>query len=724
MTNTKINQPFRNRLATAIRLFTTGFSVLVASSSVLAESNKPDEESVEEVFITGKYTINERIDTATGLGLTLQETPQSVSVITSYRIQDQDLRSLTDIVNNAPGISAKGLDSARQTYSSRGFVIDNYQLDGVPISWIGGGEAGESQSDTSLYERVEVVRGATGLLTGAGNPSASINLVRKHATSEAFSGKASVSAGRWNTHRINTDISSPLNRSGSVRGRLVANYQDGDSFRDLAGDTKSVLYATFDVDATDNTLIRVGASYQDNDPTASTWGGLSSWYSDGTRTDWDRSTTVAANWSSWGSTVENYFAELIHNFGEDWEAKISWNRNVNAADLDLVFLFGVVDRETGLGLGASPYRADTERDQTSVSFQLSGSYELFGRKHDVTFGAIDSHEESVSSSYSRTDVAPVGNFFEWDGNYPQPAWGESSRNVDLETNQFGAYAATRLSLADPVKLIVGARIADWERDGISFGGEESYGDTGVVIPYAGILVDITSEHTFYASYSEIFQAQDLRDRNFNTLDPIIGESREIGLKSRFFDEALHTTITYFDIQQDNLGQADGAPITLENGDMFQPYRGAEGANSSGYELEVVGRILGEWDISFSYTNFTVEDAESEPVNTNQPDELLKLYTTYRFAGALDKLTIAGGVNWQSANYTATNNPFTGDPERLTQDAYSLVSFMARYEFNSDLDIQLNVDNALDETYFNQIGFFNQLEYGEPRDITLSLAYRF
>ena len=72
----------------------------------------------------------------------------------------------------------------------------------------------------------------------------------------------------------------------------------------------------------------------------------------------------------------------------------------------------------------------------------------------------------------------------------------------------------------------------------------------------------------------------------------------------------------------------------------------------------------------------------------------------------------------------TSNLVTGDPERLEQDAFSLVSMMARYDLTSNLSAQVNVENLLDETYYSQIGFYNQLEYGQPRNITASVRYRF
>ena len=103
---------------------------------------------------------------------------------------------------------------------------------------------------------------------------------------------------------------------------------------------------------------------------------------------------------------------------------------------------------------------------------------------------------------------------------------------------------------------------------------------------------------------------------------------------------------------------------------------------------------------------------------------MKLYSTYRFGGALERLTVAGGVNWQGREYMNATNPVTGATNRLEQDAFSLVSLMARYDISSNLSAQLNVDNLLDETYYSQIGFYSQLEYGQPRNITATLRYRF
>ncbi|WP_288132804.1 TonB-dependent siderophore receptor [Microbulbifer sp.] len=716
-----IRSPFMRRsLATAIACAAAGPLGFAAAEE--QKTTKNEQQAIEEVVVTSRYTSNDRVDTATGLGLSLYETPQSVSMVTAQRISDQNLESLTDVVNNAAGVSARAQDSTRHTYSARGFAINNYQVDGIPIYWQPGGNAGETQSDMSLYERVEIVRGATGLLTGAGNPSASINLVRKHADSKEFAADLNASAGRWNTYSATADVSTPLNESGSVRGRFVSHILDGESFRDLAEESKTVFYGVIDADLTDNTLLRVGASRQDNEPKASTWGGLPTWHTDGSRTDWDRSKTLAADWTTWSSTVDHLYLDLVHNFG-GWTAKFSVNNNTNTSDQKLLYLSGTPDKETGLGMSASPRNAATEREQTSVSLQLSGTYALFGREHELTLGAVDHSDDSIATSRARSDVAPVGDFNAWDGSYPEATWGDNNVDIDQTTDQFGLYAATRLSITDNFKVIAGGRIAEWEQSGVSYGSTQEFGDDDIFIPYAGALYEFNDQHTLYASYTEIFQPQNLQDRNGDFLDPVTGKSKEVGLKSLYFDGALQTTVSVFDILQDDVGQPDGNfPVPgIENS---QAYYAAKGAGSQGYELEVVGELMPGWDLSFSYTNFDAEDAAGNAVNTSQPEELLKLFTTYRFADRLEGLTVAGGVNWQGRNYTDTINAATKAPERLTQDAYSLVSLMARYQFTEQLSGQLNLDNLLDETYYSQIGFYNQVEFGEPRNITASVNYRF
>ena len=199
----------------------------------------------------------------TKMTLTARDIPQSVSIISKQRMQDQQLQSLGDVLKNTTGITEKVADLDRSTFYARGFMIDNYMVDDIPTVFEENWNLGDAASDTAIYDRIEVVRGATGLMSGAGNPSASVNMVRKHADSREFVGDVSASYGSWDKQRYVLDLSAPLTDSGNVRGRVVAGYQDRNSYIDHYGADKKFIYGVVDADLTDATTLSVGYEYQE-----------------------------------------------------------------------------------------------------------------------------------------------------------------------------------------------------------------------------------------------------------------------------------------------------------------------------------------------------------------------------------------------------------------------------------------------------------------------------
>ncbi|WP_425528343.1 TonB-dependent receptor domain-containing protein [Xanthomonas oryzae] len=167
----------------------------------------------------------------------------------------------------------------------------------------------DSALDVALYDRVDVVRGATGLLTGSGNPQVSINLVRKHAVSRDFTGTVSVGGGDVNKTRRVADVTVPLSPEGTVRAHAVGVYQDGESDMERYSLRKKIGSAIVDADLTDSTLLSVGYECQKKESNDVTWGGLPLFYSDGTRTDYKRSFNPAADWTFWDTRLQRTQAE-------------------------------------------------------------------------------------------------------------------------------------------------------------------------------------------------------------------------------------------------------------------------------------------------------------------------------------------------------------------------------------------------------------------------------
>lgn len=707
--------------------------IAAAPTAVLAQETQDETSASEqrtsdsEIVVSGRYIIDEQIDTATGLGLTPQETPQSVSVMTAQRILDQNLVSAADVLINSVGVSVNELDDIRNQFYARGFEIKNIQVDGVPLAWTLAGGAGETSIDVSVYERVEIVRGATGLLTGAGDPSASVNFVRKHADSEAWTGYLSASYGSWNNWRVSADVGGALTSDGRIRVRGVARYEEGDSYIDLYHNKKFVLYGVVDADLTDTTLLRAGIVHQEGRPDAPAWGNLPNFYSDGTETDWPRSKSTTADWAYWNTVNQNIFATLKQEIGDDWSITLNYNRLKNAEEAQLLYLSGTVDKATGEIQYAYPYKDQGSSVQNSIDAQIKGTLHLFGRDHELALGALHSVQERYNDGFAALSYPASGPQYEdWDGTaYPNPGFSTTpDRAVEEKVTQTGFYGALRLNLADRLKVIGGGRIASWKQKGISYGVTSDYGDDGVFIPYVGALFDVTPDHRLYASFTKIFQPQSEVDIDLRQLDPIQGKAYEVGLKSAFFDQALQTSIALFRIEQDNLAEVAGIIIPPGGGLPQNYYVPVDGVTSKGFEVEVTGSPVEGWNINFGYSQFKAEDKDGNPANVSQPRKLLKLFTTYRIPIGEGALTLGGGVNYRSEAYSLGTNPVTAAPYRFQQDGYALVSLMARYEVNENLQFQANVENLFDKTYYAQVGFYEQYRYGAPRNFTVGATYSF
>lgn len=660
---------------------------------------------------SGSYT-TPATAAATGLSLSLRDTPQSVSVLTRQQIEDQGLLSLNDAMRSVTGIHVVSSDSDRSDFYSRGFYVDNLQYDGVPTS-IGLSFYGESGNDTTIYDRVEVVRGATGLLTGAGNPSASINMVRKHANSKVFTGSASASVGSWNHHRGTVDLSMPLTQDGRIRARVAGMAEERDSHVDLYHARKQVFYGVIDADLTPDTTLSVGADYQANRPTGSTWGGLPLVFTNGMPADWSTSKTTAANWTRWNSTNKSIFANLQHRFGNDWKLKANFVHRDSAYDAKLLYLMRQPDITTGLGMAALPNYSEYSFQQNSADLQVTGGWELGGRRHEAVVGLTSSRAREHKAGHARTSpLQDVGNYYQWDGSYAEPTWGPLTTSSLDHTRQDALYGALRLSLADPVKLIVGGRQSSWKVRSLS-----EVRDHNVFIPYAGLVLDLSEGFSAYASYTDIFQPQNYRDRGGSYLDPVAGKSFEIGIKGEHLNGRLNSSLSVFRIQQDNVAQLDEGQVVPGTTDFA--YYGAKGVTSKGFEAQVSGELATGWNLSAGIAHTVARDAQGLSINAWAPKTQAQLFTSYRLPGGWNQLTVGGGLQWQSR--TRASVFVAGNDLVFEQKSFATASLMARYAFSPRLSLQLNLNNLFNKKYYVNID--GQGQFGTPRQAMAVLNYK-
>ncbi|MGO3743145.1 TonB-dependent siderophore receptor [Kerstersia sp.] len=663
---------------------------------------------------SGAYTVRQT-SAAARLPLSLRETPQSVTVMTRQRLDDQQLSSVQQALEQTIGISSQTLDSERVSFHARGFAIDSFQYDGIPTEFLDGA----SFLDTAFYDRIEVVRGATGLLTGAGNPSASVNLVRKR-PGRAFAATLSASAGSWDNYRGLADLSAPLADEGRVRMRVVGVYQDRHSFIDLYQQKKQAFYGIIEADITDATLLSAGYDYQNIKPTGTTWGGVPRWYHDGTQTDWRRSKTLAAQWSHWDNRISTAFAKLEHTFGNDWNAQLSFNQQRNNAHAQLFSGLGYPDRASGAGLLPVALASDAHTRQNSLDAMLSGPFELLGRRHELTLGMLHSRRHGDDNSTGFVFPAtPIGNYNDWSGNYPQPDFSAQARTqTQTVTRQRGIYGVARFSLGARLKLIAGGRLNRYEINQQTGRQHFHNKETGKFTPYAGLVFDLSEQHSAYASYTTIFNPQTSRDRDNRVLSPTRGKNAEIGLKSEYLDGRLNTALALFDIRMDNVAQIDAGQMLP---DGTQAYYAASGTKSRGFDAEIQGEPLRGWNLYAGISHFTASAATGARLSPQLPRTTARLFTTWQLPGSWQPLTLGAGLNWQSRFYQTATSP--AGLVTTGQASYVLASVMARYAISPQLEATLNVNNLFDKKYAVMSGFYNQVLYGEPRNAMLTLSYR-
>lgn len=684
---------------------------------------------------SGAYVSALPVSTATPLGLSIRETPQSVSVITQQRMRDQGLSTIAQVMAQTPGITLFSLGSERTGFTSRGYSITNYQLDGVSThSENLGLNAIPSQSlaDMALYDRIEVLRGASGLMTGAGDASGAINMVRKKPTAQ-FQASVEGELGSYDERRAMADIAGPLNEARTVRGRLVTVYEEGDGIIDGYSRDKKVVYGVVEADLSSDTKLTAGVTHQRKRSNGSlSYLGFPLFYSNGAMTDLPRSFSPAAKSNRFDTKSTDLFATLEHALANDWKLKISANRVQSSQEERSIYLDvsgGFPDQATGDGLLLNADYRDYQLQVNSVDVNMRGPFSAFGRQHELVLGMDYSEFQSTTDGRFGGGVASTpANLYRWNRT-ATPAFGNAVVTYDSTRRQASAYAASRFTLSERLKLIAGAKVLRYSENYISdapsvnFYSASPASESRVFTPYGGLVFDIDGTHSAYASYSTIYQPQASQDRYGKLLAPREGKTFEAGIKSGWLDGRLNTSAALYQIRQSNLAESD--PGYTVPGTNNPANRTVKGARTQGMDLEATGAITPSWNISASWSYSQTENNSGKAILSTFPRHLVKLWTTYRLPGELHRLTLGGGVNWQSRVYSDIDAWQINSTLHWEQKAYSVASLMARYDVSDKLSATANVANLFDKRYTASVSdWWYSGMHGPARKVALTVRYQF
>nr|WP_277405177.1 TonB-dependent siderophore receptor [Achromobacter xylosoxidans] len=681
---------------------------MTAAGPVAAQASD-DAATLPAVTVSGERDATAPAPTMGKLPLTVRETPQSITVIGQEQMRQQNLQSLDEVMRHATGITVRPYQQLTTAYYARGFQVDSYEQDGVPVLM---GNQAASPQDMAVYERVEILRGANGLLHGAGNPAATVNLVRKRPQREfAFSG--ALSAGSWDRYRAEADLGGPLNDSGSVRGRIVTALEDRGYFYDVADQKSALFYGIGEVDLGPDTVLSAGLQYQRIRSTTNMAGVPR--YKDGGDIGLKRSTYLDAAWDRFNWNTTRVFADLEHRFGQGWSAKVSANYLTADSNLKYAGAYGAIDRQTGLGAALTGGAYKFDNTQASVDAYVSGPVQLFGRRHELLLGgnAQRTTTEQYSGQLLPALRVPV-NVFDWDPrSVPEPGVGPYTSPGETRARQQGVYGMGRFSLADPLTLVLGGRMSWWNQDAPASRQRIDPEFT----PYGGLIVDLDRQWSLYGSYAEVFQPQTQLTRDGQGLDPVTGTNYEAGIKGELMDGALNVSLAVFQIRQKNRAQQDPAwPCVGQN---CYYVAGGE-VRSRGFEAEASGNITPYWTVAAGYTfntskYLTDTQAGGQPFASFTPRHIFRLWTNYALPTMQRRLSVGGGLQVQSG-YSTVSGPVT-----LRQGGYALVDLRLAYRVDKHLTAALNVNNVFDRGYYQSLsGTAWNNRYGEPRNLMLTL----
>ncbi|WP_216362522.1 TonB-dependent siderophore receptor [Bowmanella denitrificans] len=705
------------------------FMGLVLSGQTIAqqeiEQNAPGSalERMEKISVVGKQLDQ---GTPTRLPLTVREIPQSISEVSRALMDAANMLDINDVMMNIPGVNVTLYDSQRPLYFARGFQITDFQVDGIP-TYSG---STNQEYDTALYERIEVIRGANGLFSGVGSPSATVNLLRKR-PGNAFSASVSATAGSWDMRRGVADVSSPFDSEGQIRGRLVLAHQNSDSFRDRYSEDKTAYLAIIEGDLGDNTTAAIGYQRQDNNPQGTIWGTIPIHAADGSEANMPVSTSFAPNWTHWQRESSTLFADLQHSFNTDWQAKVSVQKTDGDVSSLRVYASGFPDKNTGQGMLLRAGIGAGDDSRTSVDLYLTGSYQAFGLEHDLILGATWSELESTTLGFTSLSgwTYQVPDAWHYDGQAPMPEYSRTGAYRIATTKQQGLYIANRFRLADDLSLIGGARLSSWRTGTDNFDTEGSYAATTgqykvskEVTPYVGLVYDLNEDHALYASYTDIFTPQNYKDKNNNLLAPVLGSNVELGIKSELLDGQLSATVAIFKTRQDNYAVRDESQPDNSLPDGSSAYRGVNGTESRGLEMSVSGHINQDWLVNAGYTYVDTKRHNNDKIWTNLPEHSAQLSTHYDLGDWVNGLTLGGGFNWQgeTIGYGVTH-PQQADGVTYKQSPYVLANLYVNWQFTDKLSSTFSVTNLFDKVYWANIDYAN---YGKPRQVSLSLTWQY
>ena len=622
-------------------------------------SNHLHAQGVQPQQDTANKTLDEVIVTANKFLQKQGETGKVVTIITQDQLQKSFGKSISEILNQQPGININGADNnlgTNQTVYTRGASSANtlIMLDGVPLYDASGISNEFDLNNFALdnIERIEILKGTQSTLYGSDAVAGVINIISKKTEKKPFNVHADLSAGSYNTYKGSVSLSGSNGKGETCfvsynkiysKGFSSAYDSIGNNNFDKDGFDQDVFQLNYGFRFFKRTSVRLFGKYNNNHADIDAGA-----FADDKDYTYHNDNAIAG--VSVDYKLNNGFIRLQYNYNR-------FNRNFTDDSTDVG---GYSQYQKGKYNGTSNFA------EVYTSLNLSKNIELLA--------GADYRQNKTNQLYIYVP------------DYGFPALPISSDSA--KTNQFSMYASLYFKSKEGLNIDLGGR---WNHHNIN-GDNYTYSINPffVIKDHYKIYANISSGYrvpSLYQLYSEYGN---------KNLKPETTTSYEAGLQ--YYSEKINARATGFIREGKDVFLFYSDPVTYAsnyiNGDKQHDY---------GIETEATINFAPQFSASFNYTyvngKITTQNTGKDTSFFNlykRPKNILNLSLNYNVTENI----------YLSAHFKTVSKAF----EPQYQDApyelkgYYTLGLYGRYKFNNKLRIFADLQNITDQKYFVTRGF--------------------
>jgi catecholate siderophore receptor len=650
-----------------------------------------------------------RSSTVTKTDTELRDVPQSVQVVPEALVKDQGMRSMAQVLRYVPGTTMNPGEGGRDQPVLRGIsTTSDFYVDGV--------------RDDALYfrdpynaERIEILKGPSGMTFGRGGAGGVVNRVTKRPL-DTPQIAADLSLGSYDMKRATADISGRFGTTpGSAGYRINAVVEDSGSFRNGVSLQRSGINPVFEFFPTGATAVLVGYEHFEDRRTVDR--GIPSDKATGRPYEAARDTFFGnADQSKGAGRVDAFSARVEHELAPNMMLRDSFRITDYSTSRRNVQPNSAVDASGKVAITA--YSQANERTNVFNQTELETRVKAAGIEHlvlaGVELGRQRSDNTRVTGYFGTSETASV---FASSPLATVTSWVAKSSDANnlVTANIAAAYVQDQLTLSPHWKAVAGVR---YDRFAVDFDDRRASPtdlartDTAFS-PRIGVIWQPDAKSSYYASYSYAFlPSGETLSLATNTaeLEPEKAKNWELGAKWDI-TSALSATAAVFRLDRANVKATD--PLDSSKLQLTGLQR------TEGIEFGIQGQITKKWQVYAGYANLDAEILKATTVPAGRkvalvPRNAASIWNRFD----IDVHWAAGlGVVYQGDMYASTTNA-------VTLPAFTRVDGAVYYQVDKRTRVALNVENLFDRHYYPTAGGDNNIIVGAPRSGLLTLSTKF